>query len=153
MRAARGRTMALRFQHTLIIPTAAYQLFERTSLLERLDQAISTKQVVVLAALAGWGKTTALAQWAARSTLRTAWYTLDSTDRDPNLFLDYLLHAVALFVPGAEGLSQQLATVSPQGLPDLCRATALAIASAPEPFALVLDDFHTLEDDSIPVLP
>ncbi len=145
--------MTLRFQHKLSIPSAAYLLVERTGLLTRLDQAISTKQLVALAALAGWGKTTALAQWATWASMPVAWYTLDSTDRDPLQFLDYLLYTVAEHVPGASELSQQLANTSPQSLPDLFHRAALAIAAAPAPFALILDDYHTLEDDSIAVLP
>jgi ATP/maltotriose-dependent transcriptional regulator MalT/DNA-binding SARP family transcriptional activator len=145
--------MTLRFQHKLSIPKAAYPLVERAPFLDRLDQAITTKQVVALAALAGWGKTTALAQWAARAALPVAWYTLDSSDRDPQLFLDYLLHALAACVPGATDLSRQLASSTPQALPEIFRAAALAIAAVTTPFALVLDDYHTLEDDSITVLP
>ncbi len=145
--------MMLRFQHKLSIPTAAYQLIERAPVLDRLDQAITTKQVVAIGALAGWGKTTVLAQWAARATLPVAWYTLDSTDRDPHLFLDYLLHAVATHVPDAADLAEQLSNTTPQALPDLFRAAALAIAAVPEPFALILDDYHVLEDDALPVLP
>jgi ATP/maltotriose-dependent transcriptional regulator MalT/DNA-binding SARP family transcriptional activator len=145
--------MTLRFLHKLSIPTAAYQLIERAPVLDRLDQAITTKQVVALGALAGWGKTTVLAQWAARATLPVAWYTLDSTDRDPQLFLDYLLHAVAAYVPEVADLAKQLAIITPQALPDLFRTAALAIAAVPEPFALILDDYHVLEDDALPVLP
>jgi ATP/maltotriose-dependent transcriptional regulator MalT/DNA-binding SARP family transcriptional activator len=145
--------MTLRFQHKLSIPTAAYQLIERAPVLDQLNQAITTKQVVALGALAGWGKTTVLAQWAARTALPVAWYTLDSNDRDPHLFLDYLLHAVAAYVPDAADLAEQLANITPQALPDLFRAAALAIAAVPEPFALVLDDYHVLEDDALPVLP
>jgi ATP/maltotriose-dependent transcriptional regulator MalT/DNA-binding SARP family transcriptional activator len=145
--------MTLRFQHKLSIPTAAYQLIERTPVIDQLGQAITTKQVVALGALAGWGKTTVLAQWAARAALPVAWYTLDSTDRDPHLFLDYLLYAVAASVPEAAGLAEQLTNTTPNALADLFRATALAIAAAPEPFALILDDYHVLEDDALPVLP
>jgi LuxR family maltose regulon positive regulatory protein len=65
--------MTLRFQHKLSIPTAAYQLIERTPVIDRLDQAITTKQVVALGALAGWGKTTVLAQWAARAARPVSW--------------------------------------------------------------------------------
>jgi LuxR family maltose regulon positive regulatory protein len=145
--------MTLRFQHKLSIPTAAYQLIERGPALEQLDQAITTKQVVALGALAGWGKTTVLAQWAARAALPVAWYTLDSTDRDPQLFLDYLLHAVAAYVPQAADLAKQLNNATPQSLPDIFRSVALAIAAAPAPFALILDDYHALEDDALSVLP
>jgi ATP/maltotriose-dependent transcriptional regulator MalT/DNA-binding SARP family transcriptional activator len=145
--------MTLRFQHKLSVPAAAYPLVERAYLLDRLDQAITTKQVVALAALAGWGKTTVLAQWAVQADLPVAWYTLDSTDRDPLQFLDYLLFAIAGYVPGAAELLQRLANAAPQTLPDIFRSAALAIAAAPKPFAIILDDYHILEDDTIPMLP
>jgi ATP/maltotriose-dependent transcriptional regulator MalT/DNA-binding SARP family transcriptional activator len=105
--------------------------------------------VVALAAPAGWGKTTALAQWAAASRLPIAWYTLDASDRDPQLFLDYLLHAVAPFAPEAGDVAARLAAAAPQELPSLMRAAALALAAAPRPFALVLDDFHLLMDEPL----
>jgi LuxR family maltose regulon positive regulatory protein len=138
--------MALRFQQKLIIPAASRPLVVRRRLLSQFEQAITTKRVVALAAPAGWGKTTSLAQWANDSSLPVAWYTLDAADRDPQLFLDYLLHTVAAFVPGAETIVAQLATTAPRGLPELIQATALAIAAAPAPFALVFDDFHVIEE-------
>ncbi len=101
--------MGLRFQQKLIIPSSARPLVVRDNLVSQLEQAISTKCVIALAAPAGWGKTTALAQWASASSLPVAWYTLDAADRDPQLFLDYLLHTVAAFVPGAETIVAQLA--------------------------------------------
>src|SRR5262245_50280196 len=138
--------MGLRFQQKLIIPAASRPLVVRAALLSQLEQAITAKRVVALAAPAGWGKTTALAQWAAESRLPAAWYTLDAADRDPQLFLDYLLHTVAAFVPGAETIVAQLAAAEPRGLPELIQAAALAIAAAPQPFALVFDDFHVIEE-------
>ncbi len=138
--------MSLRFQQKLIIPADRRPLIERPRLLGELDQAISARRVVALAAPAGWGKTTTLAQWAAVSSLPVAWYTLDASDRDPKLFLDYLLHSVAEFVPGAADLLARLAAAPPQGLPELIHAAALAISAARAPFALILDDFHVFDD-------
>ncbi|HRC75937.1 MAG TPA: transcriptional regulator, partial [Kouleothrix sp.] len=114
--------MSLRFQQKLIIPADRRPLIERPRLLGELEQAISARRVVALAAPAGWGKTTTLAQWAAVSSLPVAWYTLDASDRDPKLFLDYLLHSVAEFVPGAADLLARLAAAPPQGLPELIHA-------------------------------
>ncbi|HWQ13302.1 MAG TPA: AAA family ATPase, partial [Roseiflexaceae bacterium] len=139
--------MPLRFQQKLIIPAASRPLIERPHLLEQLEAAISGKRVVVVAAPAGWGKTTALAQWAAHSAIPAAWYTLDAADRDPHLFLDYLLHSAAAFVPDAAAVLAQLGGAAPQGLAEVTQAVALALAAAPQPFALVLDDFHTLDED------
>jgi ATP/maltotriose-dependent transcriptional regulator MalT len=140
--------MGLRFQQKLIIPASSRPLVVRDKLLSQFEHAITTKRVVALAAPAGWGKTTALAQWASESSLPVAWYTLDAADRDPQLFLDYLLHTVAAFAPGAETIVAQLATTAPRGLPELIQAAALAIAAAPAPFALVFDDFHVIEEQA-----
>jgi ATP/maltotriose-dependent transcriptional regulator MalT/DNA-binding SARP family transcriptional activator len=145
--------MSLRFQQKLIIPATARPLVERPRLLTELEQVVTTRRVVALAAPAGWGKTTTLAQWAAGSSLPVAWYTLDPADRDPQLFLDYLLHSVAAFVPAAAEIVTRLSTTAPQGLPELIHATALAISAAPAPFALVLDDFHVLDEEPRSALP
>jgi ATP/maltotriose-dependent transcriptional regulator MalT/DNA-binding SARP family transcriptional activator len=145
--------MSLRFQQKLIIPATTRPLVERPRLLAELEEVVTNRRVVALAAPAGWGKTTTLAQWAAGSRLPVAWYTLDPADRDPQLFLDYLLHSVAAFVPAAAEIVTRLSTTAPQGLPDLIHATALAISAAPEPFALVLDDFHVLDEEPRSALP
>src|SRR5262245_313531 len=141
--------MISRFQQKLIIPTAVRPLIARPTLTEQLEALTITARVVVLAAPAGWGKTTALAQWAATSSFSVAWYTIDYTDRDPRLFLDYLLHAINQLVPDAATISAQLESASPQSLSELYHETQLAIAAAPTPFVLVLDDFHLLEDESL----
>jgi tetratricopeptide (TPR) repeat protein len=145
--------MTFRFRQKLVIPTAAHPLIERAALVDRLDQAINAKSVVVVAAPAGWGKTTLLAQWAAGGSLPVAWYSLDATDRDPQLFLDYLLHVVRPFLPDAGDFVERLEATAPSALSDLYRTVALAIAETSPPFALVLDDFHLIEGDAVPALP
>jgi ATP/maltotriose-dependent transcriptional regulator MalT/DNA-binding SARP family transcriptional activator len=135
-----------RFQQKLIIPAASRPLIDRFELIERLEQSITSMRVVALAAPAGWGKTTAVAQWAAQTALPVAWYALDPADGDPSLFLDYLLHGVVDYVPEARDLIARLASATPDEIPQLCHAAALAVASAPTPFALVLDDFHLLSE-------
>lgn len=125
--------MSLRFQQKLIIPADSRPLIVRTRLQASLEQTIPSRRVVSLAAPAGWGKTTALAQWAAASGLPVAWYTLDPSDRDPKLFLDYLLHSVASFVSGAAELvaagggatAQPARNLSRGGAGDLGRARAV----------------------------
>lgn len=148
-----NEAITLRFQQKLVVPTSARPLIERPNVLAQLDRAIRSKRVVALAAPAGWGKTTALAQWVAQRTLPAAWYTLDSADRDPHVFLDYLLHSVADFVPGAPGIAAQLAETTPQGLAEITHQVALAFADAPEHFALILDDVHVLDADQSQSIP
>jgi ATP/maltotriose-dependent transcriptional regulator MalT len=138
--------MALRFQQKLVVPAAVSPHVERAELLEQLDQEIASMRVVALAAPAGWGKTTTLAQWVARNRLTVARYTLDCTDRERRIFLDYFLQAVAYIVPGFHELARGLLDASPKALPELFRQSALAIAAAPTSFVLVLDDLHALDD-------
>jgi ATP/maltotriose-dependent transcriptional regulator MalT/DNA-binding SARP family transcriptional activator len=140
--------MALRFQQKLVVPAVTSPLVERAQLVDQIERAVTTKRVVALAAPAGWGKTTALAQWVAQSSLPVAWYTLDRTDRDPQIFLDYTLHAVIDLVPGAGELVGQLSMAPPSALPGLFRQAALEIAAAPVSFVLVLDDLHSFDDSS-----
>jgi ATP/maltotriose-dependent transcriptional regulator MalT len=145
--------MAQRFEQKLVVPVATFPLVDRSGLVQRLEQTIRSKRVVTLVAPAGWGKTTALIQWAEGTSLPVCWYTLDSADRDPWLFLDYLLHALRSVLPEAAALAERLDSASPAALPELYRATALAIAAAPASFALILDDLHTLEAGIQDVLP
>ncbi|HEU4322591.1 MAG TPA: tetratricopeptide repeat protein [Roseiflexaceae bacterium] len=145
--------MSTRFSLKLAAPTSAPVLIDRPTTLANLERALSTYQLIALAAPAGWGKTTVLAQWVHRSGLPTAWYTLDPTDRDPHIFLDYLLHAVRPFIPRAEDLLAELPSLPPARLNELFRAAALGIAESNTDFVLVLDDFHVLEEDDSLLLP
>ncbi len=59
--------------------------------------------VTLVTAPAGYGKTTLLAQWARdlnRTNIPTSWLTLDSGDRDPGLFLAYLIRSLQKVFPG-----------------------------------------------------
>jgi LuxR family maltose regulon positive regulatory protein len=143
--------VTLRFQQKLTIPILSRPLINRAGLTAQLEQAIVSRRVVVLAAPAGWGKTSLLVEWAAQTELRVAWYTLDAADHDPHRFLDYLLHTVAPFVPHAAELAARIDSSFPQNLAEIGHEAALLIADAPLPFALVIDDLQLLTDG--PVLP
>ncbi len=75
-------------------------LVERTELLDRLHDAHGVPLVLV-AAPAGYGKTTLLAQWSDQDARRFAWLTLDETDRDPAVLADSI--ATALRPTGVVG--------------------------------------------------
>lgn len=145
--------MALRFQQKLTLPLPAGPLVDRPELVRQLNEAIATKRVIALTAPAGWGKTTVLTQWAGQASVPVVWYSLDTADVDPRTFLDYLLHSVAGFAPGTEALAAQLASSPAESLLQVYHSTALAVAAAPRPFALVFDDFHVIRDDPAAALP
>jgi LuxR family transcriptional regulator, maltose regulon positive regulatory protein len=94
----------------------------------------------------GYGKTTALAQWAARDGRQFAWVSLDHRDNDPVVFLTYVaeaLNADGTVEPAVfKALTGPDDSVWTSGLPRL----GVALASRPEPLVLVLDDVHELEN-------
>jgi LuxR family transcriptional regulator, maltose regulon positive regulatory protein len=128
----------------LDVPPPRSGLVERTRVVERLSRARSRRFVSVVAA-PGYGKTTALGQWAEHDAREFAWVSLDQRDNDPVLLLTYI--AEALNADGAiepavfKGLTAAGALWT-SGLPRLGKA----LATRSEPVVLVLDDVHQIED-------
>jgi LuxR family transcriptional regulator, maltose regulon positive regulatory protein len=142
----RGRDSAAfeLFESKLAIPTLRPRLVRRTALINRL-RASRDARVVRIAAPAGYGKTTLLAQWAARDPRPFAWISLDERDDDPVSFLTYVAAALdgihpidpTVFRGAAAANDSMWAT----GLPRL----VAALAAMPEPIVLVLDDIDRLQ--------
>jgi LuxR family maltose regulon positive regulatory protein len=132
-------------QSKLAIPSLRSALVRRTALVNRL-RASSDSRVVRVVAPAGYGKTTLLAQWAARDARPFAWVSIDDRDNDPATFLTYLAAALsnvkridpAVFRGAASGRD----SIWSIGVPRL----GAALASMPKPLVLVLDDVHELND-------
>lgn len=56
---------------------------ERQRVVAAIDEALAVSPVVAVVAAAGYGKTTAVAQWAATAKMRVAWLSLTRFDADP----------------------------------------------------------------------
>ena len=52
------------------------------------------RQVVVVTAPAGYGKSTFLRQWAEREERSVAWVSLEATDDDESVLVDYIASAL-----------------------------------------------------------
>jgi LuxR family maltose regulon positive regulatory protein len=132
-------------QSKLAIPSLRSALVRRTALVNRL-RASSDSRVVRVVAPAGYGKTTLLAQWAARDARPFAWVSLDDRDNDPAAFLTYVaaaLNTVKRIDPAVfRGAASGRDSIWSIGVPRL----GAALASMPEPIVLVLDDVHELRD-------
>jgi LuxR family maltose regulon positive regulatory protein len=66
---------------------------ERRRVFELLDRSSGAKLLLV-AAPAGFGKTTAVAEWCAARPAACAWVTLDTADNDPNRYWTYAATAI-----------------------------------------------------------
>lgn len=131
----------------LYIPSPHTTVISRPHLLARLDEGLGQgRHLTLVAAPAGYGKTTLLSEWANRyvgeSAKRrpVAWLTLDKSDSDPARFWAYLLtslrKAIALDIPDALQL--------PQGIQiaDLMTGLINQIGTMPADLLLILDDYH-----------
>ncbi len=121
----------------------------RPRLLARLD---AVYPVTLVAAPAGFGKTTLVAEWAHGQGSGVAWLALDADDNDLPRFLTYLIAALGRLWPGVGQTSLGLLQ-SPQAPTAAATLTALAndLAQLSEaaPSTLVLDDYHVLEDAAV----
>jgi LuxR family maltose regulon positive regulatory protein len=95
----------------LHLPSPRHRLVQRARLTDRLHAAGGVgPRLVLVAAPAGFGKTTLLAQWLAAvepSQRSVAWLALDSGDADVRRFLTHLVAAIRTAVPevGVEALA------------------------------------------------
>jgi LuxR family maltose regulon positive regulatory protein len=134
----------------LHMPRLQVQLVPRTHLVERLQQGMECTLTLV-SAPAGFGKTTLLAQWFAENGLPVAWLSLEPEDNDPTRFLSYLIAALQTLDAqlGTTALAMLLTPQPP--LPEAVLAVLISEVTSrgAAEFALVLEDYHVITDESI----
>jgi LuxR family maltose regulon positive regulatory protein len=152
---APSETTALPFDHLagkVRVPPSRPGAVGRSRLVNRL-RAANPPPVAMIVAPAGYGKTTLLAQWAEKDARPVGWLTLDARDDDPIIFLRHLgaaLHGAGVARPSdLEPLRAPRSSIWCAAVPRL----ASALAAAPRPLLLILDDAHQLRsDDSVEAL-
>jgi LuxR family transcriptional regulator, maltose regulon positive regulatory protein len=132
----------------LYVPRRRPDLVPRPRLIERLDEGVQ-RGLTLISAPAGFGKTTLLSDWSRQSVWPVAWICLDDGDNDPVSFLSYLIAALGTIHEdvGAEPLAM-LRSGSPPIEPVLIMLCN-EIAQLPHDFALVLDDYHVVENEVV----
>jgi DNA-binding SARP family transcriptional activator/tetratricopeptide (TPR) repeat protein len=93
------RTAYPLIQNKVTSPHYVTPTLRRARLIEWLNHHASCRAVVV-AAEAGYGKTTLLWQWEREVGFPCYWYKLDRNDRDWSLHVSYLIEAIAQRHPG-----------------------------------------------------
>ncbi|MDJ0623707.1 MAG: LuxR C-terminal-related transcriptional regulator [Desulfocapsaceae bacterium] len=132
----------------LYLPQPGPNLVERSLLLERLESGLQSKLTLV-SAPAGFGKTTLLAQWISQHKNRTAWLSLDKTDSDPIIFVQYLIASLRSIVPdlGREAMGSLHSDPLPVDL--IFTSLVNEISKLSDGLLLVLDDYHLIVNESI----
>ena len=163
-------TSSLILTTKLYVPRPRDAHVVRPQLLARLAAGLRGP-LTLIAAPAGFGKTTLLADLLTTRTedqglrtesailspqssvlsTRVAWLSLDASDNDPAVFLRYLIAALQRALTSAVGAMALVLMESPQLPPLSVVLTALIndLAAAPQPVALVLDDYHVIGTPAI----
>ena len=134
----------------LQIPQLPPYVIQRTWLVEALEAGIPHYKLILLAAPAGYGKTTQLAQWAQTSRIPIIWLSLDEGDNDSIRFLRYLLVGWKNVQPMINGspLDLLLGAMSPDNEAVLA-AFINAANELSDQVVFVLDDYHVIEDETV----
>jgi LuxR family maltose regulon positive regulatory protein len=134
----------------LRIPPAAKHTLQRLRLLDVLQVGIPQHKLTVLAAPAGYGKTTLLAEWARGGSVPVVWLSLTEDDTTLEGFLRYLVTGWEHIWPqvGDSALRLLLSDVRPDHEAVLSAFVNTAM-DAPSPMVFILDDYHLVRDAGI----
>ncbi len=144
----RGRSADPLLDAKLQRPPSRHDWIERARLMKSMDQAVQ-RQVVLVAAPPGYGKTTMVTQWLAshRSPPAAAWVSLDAQDNDPVRLWTHV--SLALDLAGRGQLADGTGFFAPEGgdvVAGVMSRVLEALRDADDDVVIVLDDFHALHD-------
>ena len=142
------------------IPPLGANLLPRQNSLKPLDKELVgpqgfLRQLTLISAPAGFGKTTLARQWVAGRENRTAWLSLDQGDSEPQRFWTYLISALQTLDSqvGRGSLemlrSSALLTQSVSNREALLTPLLNDLFSLDAPIFLVLDDYHGIDNPHI----
>jgi LuxR family maltose regulon positive regulatory protein len=118
-------------------------LILRTGLVGRLAAVPDEVPLVLLTTAAGYGKTTALSQWAAQDIRDFAWLTVDRADSDPARLAEHIGLALHRVQPLDVSVFRALAAAGSSPLLALPQLLG-SLQQWPRPAVLVLDDVQEL---------
>ena len=124
------------------IPPKQPNWVSRPRLMQMLDGALSCK-LTLLSAPAGFGKTTLVSDWVSQVEQPVVWLSLDKEDADPKRFWQYFITALQVVSQEIGAISLGMLQHGNQAPGDFLLTTLInELAAVPEPFIMVLDDFH-----------
>lgn len=132
----------------LHMPASFIQVVDRQALYRQLESGLCGKLSLV-AAPAGFGKTTVVSTWARGAQHTIAWVSLDESDSDPALFWAYVVGAFREALGGERKFLEQIELFDLPPVKTLLAYLINAIDELPERVILVLDDYHMISNPDI----
>jgi LuxR family transcriptional regulator, maltose regulon positive regulatory protein len=138
----------------LHLPSPRRRLVQRARLIDQLRaDGGDGPRLVLVAAPAGFGKSTVLAQWLAaaeRSQRRVAWLALDPGDADLRLFLTHLVAAIQTAEPEAGVDARSLLEAGGTTPADAVLVSLINdLDVLAGPMVVALDDYHVIDDEAV----
>ena len=134
----------------LLVPTPRARWVPRPRLVATLDGGLEAKLTLVCAPT-GWGKTSAVAEWAASPpSADVAWLSLDRDDDEPLRFWRCVVAALSAAEPALAGSAwRRLQSPSVVIWDEILPALVNELADVGQSIVLVLDDFHLISHREI----
>ena len=135
----------------VIVPRRRADLLSRKRLLNLLDDILDYR-LTVIAAPAGYGKTSLLVDFAHQAEFAVCWFALDEYDQDIERFLAHFVAAIQQRFPefGEATLAFMEALAGVVDIPQLVSVVVNDIYDhISEHFAIVLDDYHLVDASAL----
>ena len=132
----------------ILLPRKQPGLLHRQRLVDFIHEHIDRKLILVSAS-AGYGKTSLLVDFAHDADLPVCWYSVDEADRDPRVFLEYLMASICQQFPDFGRRTEPALTTMAEAngqLKTLVSALVNDIHDIPDYFALIIDDYHFVDE-------
>lgn len=142
------------------IPPLGANILPLPRVLGRLEEDLLveqgfTRQLTLVSAPAGFGKTTQVRKWLEGWEGRAAWYSLDQGDNEPERFWIYLISALQNLKSGIGSgslemlRSDALSSRPSRGTQALLTPLLNDLFALPGPLLLVLDDYHLVNNTQV----
>ena len=132
-----------------LIPRRRSEILSRPRLLGILDNVLDLK-LLILAAPAGYGKTSLLVDFSHHTQVPICWLALDPLDSDPKRFISHFIAAIQSKFPSFGQMAQAALADLNQDKPNLDPIISTIVNDAyeniTEHFIFVLDDYHLIRD-------
>ncbi len=133
----------------IIIPRRRTEILSRPRLLSILENVLDLK-LLILAAPAGYGKTSLLIDFAYHTQLPVCWFAIDALDADPQRFIAHFIAAITNCFPSFGEASLSALSNLDQDTQNLEPIISTIINDAyeniSEHFVFVLDDYHLVRE-------